>query len=568
MLIEQDGLVRKDGTWHAMPQTDELLQKVPGTLNGLIMARFDRLPESQRQTLQRAAVLGPTFPVDLLQDLSGVSSEANAAQLNALEARQFLIALPFGLGHSHAFRHALIQKVVYDTLLKRDRQKIHEQAARAIDQGMFWLPHEKTEALAHHYAESSNPARAIPYLVDAAENASRRSANETAIRHYRQALTLMRDQSTDYGDHSLRAELGMGQALKFVGQFSEASQLLERALQYLLPLSIQTKSTTLLPVLVHSLKELADIRVREGALDTAIDHLQAGLDAVGEEGAKIHPHLWRTLIDRLAWVRFRQGNLEEAFALASSATLGLDLETGDDPMTLASLYNTLGGVFWQRGDLSEAAGYVESSLELHQSTGYAWGMAIAYTNLGVLHSVQGLWPEAVDYFEKAYTLRRENGYLPEQALNLSNLGQLRIAMGEHAQARKDLETGLAISRRLGEEFGVAITIIGLAQLAVTQSHFEEAIAHIEKVMDLSNAVGEDQIIHARWLLALAQAGTGDLQTGLETAEQALEMARTSGPIDGIHPRDKDNVTSSSYRVYWRPVSIATIIIPIRKINLT
>ncbi len=528
MLIEQDGLVHENDAWHVAPQANDLLQKVPGTLSGLIMARFDRLPQDQRWTLQRASVLGSTFPVDLLQEISGASSETIAIQLSALEARQLLIALPFGLGQSYAFRHALIQEVVYDTLLKRDRQRIHEQAALAIERGTFWLPHEETEALAHHYAESPNPARAIPYLIDAAENAGRRCANETAIHHYRQALALIQEQSTSRSDHWLRVEMGMGQALKFVGQFSEASQMLEKALQYLLLLSAQVKSKALLPILINSLKELADIRMREGALDTAIDHLQAGLDAVGKEGTETHPHLWRLLIDRLAWVRFRQGDLETAFALASSATLGLDLDTGDDPMTLASLYNTLGGVFWQWGNLSEAANYVESSLELYQSTGYAWGMAIAYTNLGVLHYVQGLWPEAVDYFEHAYTLRRENGYLPEQALNLSNLSQLRIAMGEHAQARKDLETGLAISQRLGEGFGIVLAEVGLAQLAVTQSRFQDAMTHIDTVMGLSEAAGEYQITHARWLLALAQAGMGDLQAGLETAAQALEMARASG----------------------------------------
>jgi hypothetical protein len=39
--------------------------------------------------------------------------------------------------------------------------------------------------------------------------------------------------------------------------------------------------------------------------------------------------------------------LEEASALASSATLNLDEEASEDPMTLASLYDTVSGVFWQ-----------------------------------------------------------------------------------------------------------------------------------------------------------------------------------------------------------------------------
>ncbi len=174
----------------------------------------------------------------------------------------------------------------------------------------------------------------------------------------------------------------------------------------------------------------------------------------------------------MAWVRFRQGNLEKAFTLASSATLNLEPETEEDPMTQASLYNTLGGVFWQWGNLPEATHYVEKSLKLYHSAGYAWGMAIAYTNLGTLHYALGDWPEALASFEDAHKLRCDNGYLPEQALNLSNLGHLRIAMGEHAQARLDLENGLALSQQLGEEFGIVLTKIGLAQLAIIESEFQ------------------------------------------------------------------------------------------------
>ncbi|MGD1993979.1 MAG: adenylate/guanylate cyclase domain-containing protein, partial [Anaerolineae bacterium] len=525
MLIDRGGLERENGDWRFGPNADELLQEVPGTLKGLVIARLDRLSDDLRQTLQEASVLGSVFSLELLRELSGLSKEVCVTHMAELEARHFLIALPFGLGQAFAFRHSLIQEVIYGTLLRRDRQRIHTQVAEAIEEGTFWLPYDRVEALVHHYSESARPAKAIPYLVEAAERAARRCANETAVHHYRQALALTQDQPARDLQQELRIRLGLGQALKFIGEFSEASRMLEDSLQQLPSMSVTVESTDLTPVLVQGLKELADIRVREGALKTALAHLQAGLDALGEPGEQEHPRQWRSLMDRLAWVRFRQGDLEKAFALASSATLGLDAEMGDDPMTLASLYNTLGGVFWQWGNLSEAARYVENSLKLHQGAGYAWGMAIAYTNLAILHYAQGRWPEAVGYFERAYTLRRDNGYLPEQALTLSNLGNLRTAMGEHAQARADLEAGLALSQQLGEEFGIVLAEIGLAQLAVIQSRFDEAIDHIEAVMQLAEAAGDHQLTHAGWLLAQAQAGIGDLQAGMETAEQALETAR-------------------------------------------
>lgn len=538
MLVDQDGLTRENKTWRVTSRADELLQEIPGTLHGLILARFDRLPTGPRRTLQKTAVIsttfGDSFPLSLLQEIEGTSHETVAEQLDELQVQQFLITSPFGPQQGYAFRHALIQEAIYSTLLKRDRKNIHAQVAQAIEQGKFYTPDKQSETLAYHYAESSTPSKAIPYLIAAAESAAQRCAHEIAIQHYRRALTLMQalppqTQATDLSDQQLvRAQIGLGQALKFTGEYSQASQTLDEALQSLMHQSLRVDSSSLLPSLVHGLRELADIRVREGSPDQAVGHLQAGLNALGTRGAQEHPDLWRLLVDRLAWVRFRQGQLEEAFALASSATLGLEATRSDNPMTLASLYNTLGGILWQWGNLSEATNYVENSLKLHQSTGYAWGMAIAYTNLGVLHYVQGIWPKAAEYFERAYVLRRENGYLPEQAVNLNNLGLLHMAMGDHDQAREDLEASLTISQRLGDDFGVVFAEIELGHLAVIQSRFEEAAAHIEMALELADAAGESEAIQARWLLALIQTERGDVQAGLKSAEQALQMAQTAG----------------------------------------
>ena len=68
MLIDQGGLVRleDDKTWQATDKTDALIAAVPGTVKDLILARFDRLPETVRQTLQRASVLGTSFSNDML----------------------------------------------------------------------------------------------------------------------------------------------------------------------------------------------------------------------------------------------------------------------------------------------------------------------------------------------------------------------------------------------------------------------------------------------------------------------------------------------------------------------
>jgi len=328
------------------------------------------------------------------------------------------------------------------------------------------------------------------------------------------------------GDDFFRVRAGLGQALKFVGQFTEASQIL---LEGLAPLQDQIDERgARLRFFVTMLRELADVRQRERSYEPAVAHLETALQALGAAGEREEPALWRSVMDRMAWIRFRQGQLDNALSLAGAATRGVRLEYAEDPMTLASLFNTIGGVHWQHSELGAAISYVDRSLQLYKDLGYAWGMAISYINLGILHYTRGNWAKAASSFEQAYVLQRDNGYLPEQALNLHNLGALHIEMGEHEQARRDLETSRAISQRLGHDFSILCAEIGLLKLAVAQSDFTAAQQHVEVVQRLLGAAGSEEAIQARWLTALVCAARGDLPQGLEYARQALGMARAAG----------------------------------------
>ncbi|HEV8193590.1 MAG TPA: hypothetical protein VGP82_19200, partial [Ktedonobacterales bacterium] len=197
------------------------------------------------------------------------------------------------------------QEAIYSTLLKRDRQQLHERVAQAIERDAFLPPDEQSQTLAYHYAESAAPLQAIPFLLAAAQNAARRYANETAIQHYQRALSLMLDQRVQVGDELFRAYLGLGQVLKFVGKFADAIQSLSEARQLLQRQEL--RSDFHLSMLVSVLSELADIRQREGALDESIAHLEDGLAVLGTAGAQKYRQHWCTLMDRMSWVRFRQG---------------------------------------------------------------------------------------------------------------------------------------------------------------------------------------------------------------------------------------------------------------------
>lgn len=65
MLIERNAIIQKDRHWVTGAPIEEI--DIPDNLQGLLMARIDRLPEDVKHTLRVAAVIGRQFPVKVLE---------------------------------------------------------------------------------------------------------------------------------------------------------------------------------------------------------------------------------------------------------------------------------------------------------------------------------------------------------------------------------------------------------------------------------------------------------------------------------------------------------------------
>ena len=535
ILMDHGGLVIQDGEWHVTANAAELIREVPGTLGDIILARFDHLPEHLKQILLRASVLGNSFSSNLLCALAAKDKEKSSSHLVELEERDFLIHTKFGIEDGYIFKHPLLQDTIYKTLLKRDLRKLHTQVAQAIESGDYWLPGEHNQVLAYHLSESNHPTRAIPYLLISAQNASRHFANDTVVQLYRQAISLMENSADTLRMQREQAQLGLAQGLKFTGELEEAASLLREIVERI-PESISDQSETdpsTFQVYIEALRELADIRAREGDLDYAVQLLTQGIDLLGENGRDLHPITWRRLVDRLAWVYFRQRNLDEAYNLVDLALLDTPTWEAEDPITMASLYNTIGGIYWTRSRFSDAIECVEHSLEIYKNLHYHWGVANSLTNLGILHFSTEKWGQAVDYLEQADQLRREYGDDPERPVNLKNLGEVLIDIGDYQNARTKLEASREISLRLGLDIARTDAEFGLCRLAIIEGNLVEARRYHESIKSRIESFDDTSDRKANYYLleALIEVEERKLDQAQKSAYLALSLAKDGGMSD-------------------------------------
>ncbi len=181
---------------------------IPDTLQGSLLSRLDRLAPAVKEIAQVAAVIGRDFDQGLLAVVTGRSEAELEPTLEALIAEDIILPAPARGSDArvYRFRHALIQEIAYHSLLLARRRRFHRQVAEALEAGRPDVVEAQPELVAHNFAQSDTPARAIDYWRRAAERVFARAAYQEAIAQAARGLRLVEALPASERD---RAALGL-----------------------------------------------------------------------------------------------------------------------------------------------------------------------------------------------------------------------------------------------------------------------------------------------------------------------------------------------------------------------
>jgi class 3 adenylate cyclase/tetratricopeptide (TPR) repeat protein len=166
---------------------------LPVTVREAIAARMDALPQEVRATLLSAAVVGKTFWAGLLQAISPTDVDGPLAVLEARDLVRRDTTSQLVGDVQFTFKHMLIREVAYSTLPRAVRRDRHAAVARQVEATVEGAEETLPAILAYHWREAGEPARAIPYLLSAADAARRSWAQGAVIDLYSKALELAED---------------------------------------------------------------------------------------------------------------------------------------------------------------------------------------------------------------------------------------------------------------------------------------------------------------------------------------------------------------------------------------
>ncbi|MBV9546840.1 MAG: AAA family ATPase, partial [Chloroflexi bacterium] len=159
---------------------------IPSTLADSLTARLDRLPRA-KGIAQLGATIGREFSYELiasvLREDQIVDDRALRQELDQLVNAELLLVDPSGRTPRYSFKHALIQDVAYESLLRSTRQEYHQRIARVLSDPSSSALEIAPELLAHHYTQAGLVAESVSWWLRAGQRALRASAYAEAIAH-------------------------------------------------------------------------------------------------------------------------------------------------------------------------------------------------------------------------------------------------------------------------------------------------------------------------------------------------------------------------------------------------
>jgi tetratricopeptide (TPR) repeat protein len=503
MLVDEDVIVPGDVQWRVHAERLRGL-RVPSTLTGVLQARLDSLPETERAVLQRASVIGRSFwdsAVAALVNGSGrLATGGLRPVLRSIHDRELILRRDrsaFAGTEEFIFKHALLRDVTYETVPLRRRREYHALAARWLEANAGERLGEYLEVVAEHFALAGDHAAAAGYLERAAEQALRASAFRPALDILFRAVNLL---GMDFdGRPMLTAALQvkLAETCWHLGEFTAAEVWAESARTEARRQDEPGVEAEALYWLSQTAVSLGDYERAQAYLSESLPLARAArpetlarvLYGLGDVGSRALPPDHTP--ESVSGVR---ACLEESLALAR--------ELDDLTLQLFAL-NRLGALSNQVADYTTAGKLWTECLELAVAAGNRERQAAALTNLGLAAFFRDDLALAADYTRQALDIDRELGRQDAVAHDLLNLSEYRALLGDLESARRDLREGLALAWQSGTMPRVLHGLFVHASMLVREGEPEEAVALLRF---LRRHPAADSDVHAAATALLADVG--------------------------------------------------------------
>ncbi|WP_394847319.1 protein kinase [Pendulispora brunnea] len=515
---------------------------VPATLEALLRARLDNLPEPGRELARVASVLGREMNYDLLRVMCPLSEES--LRIGLLQLVETGIFRPIGpiSRATCRFKHVLVQEAAYQSLVKQERQELHQRAAEVLVSQFSQIAEQNPEIAARHFAEAKRPEEACVYFEKAAKQARQRSANVDALHHFARAMAqlglLPWSSGRDRRELLLKAQL----AGVYLAEDGLESSRVRETLSRIRELAERYEGDEQSFWALCSLQQLNHVQGEQRTGRELAFKLMARAEKAEHQGMMLAAYTGKVASallcgdlttcrnDAEAGIRLYEAQPQGAIRFHVGANVG------------AMLHVYLGCALWLLGQPDQAIRHCQEGVRIARKYDHPASLTIRLLLLALQYNECGEYPEARATVDEILRLCEEYGlhFISSQTRVIRACTQVHCGEREGVD---ELQAALEGRASMGGTLAFTRYLSVLAYGQLQNGALDEAMLSVDKAMEISERTGERycdaELLRLKGEILFAM-DTSDLHRVARHFERGLEVAR------GQHARSWELRLSCSY----------------------
>ena len=520
-LKDLNVIQRKGHTWELVKELKTVM--IPSTIQDVIMARVDSLPEGAKEVLQNGSLIEREFDYALIKRLTDLPEKDLLTHLSVLKDAELLYERGIFPQSTYVFKHALTQEVVQGSILAQRKKKLHEIIGNVIEDLYLDTIGDHYEVLFGHFIASENFEKAAEYSKLAGKKAQKAASFQDAIEYAQKAIgCLERLPQTD-----ATQKKAIDARTRLAGYYLSLDHYVDAkaAVAPIVDLAQELNYRKRLPIIYTVLGTYS--QWVEEDYSQAFHYLEQALKISEEENDDMS--LWFASfflgIARSLNCEFEKG-LEY---LRKSLDLGLKASNPIMIVFAKGLMSTFNYIFYGKTDL--ACQLSQESLKMAQESEDIYLKGMAYSSCGMACYCKGLFSEAKSSLLQALSLCRKTALLGWETWGTGFLGHAYVTMGNYKKALDTYKRGLSILEPVQLfPFWIHFWKIAIARLKVldkdTDINLSKVFEHYENIR-VKIAKGWAARYIAEILLNIDKRHLPDAEDWIK---KALEADKVNGTI--------------------------------------
>ena len=495
-FLARELIAERDGDWHLTEALEQIQVGMPDNIRQMIEKQIESLGQDERRTLETASLAGVDFSTAVVAaalDADTLAVEETCE--NLARHHQFLRAVADSTSSAdevstrYCFIHALYQNALYDRVPLARRAHLHKRIGEQMEIDFGGRAPEIAAELAMHFEKAREYHRAVPYLQQAAVNASRRFANRETLELSRRGLELLRKLPEDGERIQQELLLQISFALALAATRGYGAAEVEAAYRHARECCQRLGNTLQLFPVLWGLWRFYLIRSDLRAAAEMGHHLLELAQRSNDPAFAVEAH-WATGVTTENQGDFdaARRHFEQALLLCQPGDEKTHLlPYGHDPRVVNRCFNAW--ALWSLGYPDQAVSSIREALRLGEDLHHPETLCYALFFTAWVNQLRRESQKTLAFAEEAVELASQNGLAQWEAFSTSLRGWALAEQDRVGEGIDQMRRALDSYRAIGSEISRPHFLGLLAEALLKNGEVEEATTAVAEALAAAASTG-------------------------------------------------------------------------------